>query len=72
MNPSVRKPLMSEDFDSLYTSTLACCGDIPEWEWDEEEMYFSYDCGCLKTQTLRPKTGHLECDSVDVEHYDED
>lgn len=62
---------MSEDFDSLYASNLACCGDIPEWVWDEEEMYFSFECGCLKTQTLRPKTGHLECDLVDVA-YDEE
>ena len=70
-NPNEKKPIMSDDFDIIFESPSPCCGEVLSWEWDEPELRFGAECGCMKRYHLRPITALVEHDAEDFEDYDE-
>jgi hypothetical protein len=62
---------MSDDFDVIFESLSPCCGEAFHWLWDESELNFSAECGCMKRYHLRPSTALLEQDKEDFEDYDD-
>lgn len=70
-NPTEKKPIMSDDFDVIFESPSSCCGEELPWEWDESELQFNAECGCMKRYHLRPATALVERDVEDFEENEE-
>jgi hypothetical protein len=62
---------MSDDFDVVFESPSPCCGEELPWEWDESELHFTAECGCMKRYHLQPTTAQIERDEEDFEDNDD-
>jgi hypothetical protein len=62
---------MSDEFDIVFESLSPCCGDALHWEWNENELFFHSECGCLKRYNLRPIAAEVEHESEEFETDDE-
>ncbi len=62
---------MSEDFDIIYENVSPCCGESLHWEWNDTDLLFDSECGCMKRYHLKPITAVVEHDREDFEE-DED
>jgi len=70
-NPKEKINMSNDDFDVIFESPSPCCGEVLPWEWDETELYFTAECGCMKRYRLRPTNALVEHDPEDFEDYDE-
>ena len=70
-NPAKEKNQMSDDFDVTFESPSPCCGESLNWEWEDTELRFEAECGCMKRYHLRPLTALIEHDAEDFEDYDD-
>ena len=62
---------MSSDFDVLFESVSPCCAEGLHWEWNEDELRFDSECGCMKRYHLKPISATIEHDNEDFEGYDD-
>lgn len=65
------KTRMSDDFDIVFESPSPCCGEAFSWVWDESELHFTAECGCMKRYNLLPATARVEHDPEDFDDYEE-
>lgn len=61
-----------DDFDDEYESYSPCCHESFEWLWDEGEMCFLAECGCMKRYRLRPTQAIRVRIDEDFENDEED
>lgn len=51
---NTKDSIVVDDFEVEYESYCPCSKEILDWYWEESDMCFFAECGCMKRFSLKP------------------